>query len=65
MGWIALGAPAVAGGVLMFRAGVPGGRAHASIARSRFLGDLYATGCLVLTAAGAALVLKGLVDLAA
>ncbi len=65
MAWLALGALMVAGGVLLLRTGMPGGRAHALAARDGMPGEPYALACVVSLTFGAASVLRGLLGLAA
>jgi hypothetical protein len=56
---VILGMLTFAGGVIMFRVAMPGGRAHGAVIRSKLLGDLYTAAVMVLTVIGAAMVIHG------
>jgi hypothetical protein len=53
-----------AGGVIMFRTAMPGGRARGAVIRSKMLGDLYTTAVMILTIIGAAMVISGFIGFA-
>jgi hypothetical protein len=61
---VMLGVLTIAGGVIMFRAAMPGGPARGAVIRSKPLGDLYTTAVMVLTLIGAAMVIGGFIGLA-
>jgi hypothetical protein len=61
---IMFGVLTFAGGVIMFRAAMPGGPARGAVIRSKRLGDLYTTAVMVLVAAGTGMVIYGFIDLA-
>ena len=61
---VMLGVLTFAGGVIMFRAAMPGGPARRAVIRSKPLGDLYTTAVMVLTIIGAAMVIGGFIGFA-
>jgi hypothetical protein len=61
---VMLGVLTFAGGVIMFRAAMPGGSARGAVIRSKPLGDLYTTAVMVLVAAGAVMMIHGFISLA-
>ncbi len=63
MVWIALGALAFAGGVLLVWAGKPGGPWHAPNARYGLLSEAYAFACLTSTVLGVTMAIGGFISL--
>ena len=64
MGWVALGVLILVAGVLVLRAGMPGRRAHAVVARNGLLSEVHVLAFVASMAFGFAMVINGLVGLA-